>query len=139
MVAAYQNATQDSDAYFMKVIVLTGSCYKDCAAQPADYVPYGTNTGGQLVSYRSQRPGQEVFDSYQSVAVQLAQTASFALGLPYTIFGLGMAPNFVDYLDVNISGLSHRWPRIIPNSQLYSAVACPYCELWKYSKINRPT
>jgi len=119
VVAAYQNATQDSDAYFMKVTVLTGSCYKDCAAQSADYVPYGTNTGGQLVSYRSQRPGQEVFDSYQSVAVQLAQTASFALGLPYTIFGLGMAPNFVDYLDVNISGLSHRWPQIIPNSQLY--------------------
>ena len=41
------------------------------------------------------------------------------MALPYTIFGLGMAPNFVDYLIVNISGESQRWPQIIPNSQLY--------------------
>ena len=39
--------------------------------------------------------------------------------MPYTIFGLGMAPNFVDYLTSNISGQSHSWPQIIPNSQLY--------------------
>jgi integrin alpha FG-GAP repeat containing protein 1 len=30
-----------------------------------------------------------------------------------------MAPNFVDYLWVNISGRTHSWPQIIPNSQLY--------------------
>ena len=117
-VTAYVNTTQDSDAYFMKVIVLTGACYHDCPHDP-EYVPYGTNTGGQLISYRSQRPGQETFDSYQSVAVQLPQSSHFALGLPYTIFGLGMAPNFVDSLSVNISAESHEWPQIIPNSQLY--------------------
>ena len=118
-VSAYVNTTQDSDAYFMKVIVLTGACYHDCPAHDSAYVPYGTNSGGQLVSYRSQRPGQETFDSYQSVAVQLPQPSHFALGLPYTIFGLGMAPNFVDYLSVNITRKTQSWPQIIPNSQLY--------------------
>ena len=66
-----------------------------------------------------QRPGPETFDSFQSAGAQLTQTAHFALQLPYTIFGLGMAPNFVDYLWVNISGRTHSWPQIIPNSQLY--------------------
>ena len=124
-LSAYVNTTQDSDAYFMKVIVLTGKCYHNCDRHNSDYVPYGTNAGGQLVSYISQRPGQETFSSYKSVAVQLPQTSHFALGLPYTIFGLGMAPNFVDYLAVNISGMSHDWPQIIPNSQLY-VIPYPY-------------
>jgi len=118
-MSAYTNTTQDSDAYFMKVIVLTGACYHTCDNHDPRFVPYGTNSGGQLVSYQSQRPGQETFDSYQSVAVQLPQTSHYALALPYTIFGLGMAPNFVDYLTANISGQSHSWPQIIPNSQLY--------------------
>ena len=68
-MSAFTNTTQDSDAYFMKVIVLTGACYHDCDNHHP--VPYGTNSGGQLVSYQSQRPGQETFDSYQSVAVQV--------------------------------------------------------------------
>lgn len=118
-VSAYTNTTQDSDAYFIKVIVLSGSCYHNCAHHSSDYVPYGTNTGGQVISYKSQRPGPETFDSYQSVAAQMPQTSHFSLGLPYTIFGLGLAPNFVDYLSVNISTHSHQWPQIIPNSQLY--------------------
>ena len=118
-VSAYTNTTQDSDAYFIKVIVLSGSCYHNCDHHTSDYVPYGTNTGGQIISYKSQRPGPETFDSYQSVAAQMPQTSHFSLGLPYTIFGLGLAPNFVDYLSVNISTHSHQWPQIIPNSQLY--------------------
>jgi hypothetical protein len=72
-----------------------------------------------LSSLFLQRPGPETFDSFQSAGAQLTQTAHFALQLPYTIFGLGMAPNFVDYLWVNISGKTHSWPQIIPNSQLY--------------------
>jgi len=118
-MAAYTNTTQDSDAYFIKVIVLTGACYHNCNHHTSDYVPYGTNTGGQVISYKSQRPGPETFDSYQSVAAQMPQTSHFSLGLPYTIFGLGLAPNFVDYLAVNLSRHSHSWPQIIPNSQLY--------------------
>ena len=49
----------------------------------------------------------------------MPQTSHYALALPYTIFGLGMAPNFVDYLTANVSGNSKIWPQIIPNSQLY--------------------
>ena len=70
-MSAFTNTTQDSDAYFMKVIVLTGACYHTCDNHDSRFVPYGTNSGGQLVSYQSQRPGQETFDSYQSVAVQV--------------------------------------------------------------------
>jgi len=118
-VTAFRNTTQDSDAYFMKVQVLTGSCFHNCPNKSSSYLPYGTNTGGQLVSYQSQRPGPETFDSYKSVAAQLPQTAHLALQLPYIIFGLGMSPNFVDYMTVNNSAGSHSWPQIIPNSQLY--------------------
>ena len=66
-----------------------------------------------LSSLILQRPGPETFDSFQSAGAQLTQTAHFALQLPYTIFGLGMAPNFVDYLWVNISGKTHAWPQIM--------------------------
>ena len=72
-----------------------------------------------MVGYRQQRAGPEEFDSYCSVAPQIPQTSHFALQLPYTIFGLGVAPNFVDYMWVNVSTQSHVWPQIIPNSQLY--------------------
>lgn len=59
-----------------------------------------------------------------SCASQLTQTAHHALQLPYNIFGLGMSPNFLDYMTVNVtnaSSVSHgkSWPQIIPNSQLY--------------------
>ena len=53
------------------------------------------------------------------MAAQLPQSAYFSLQTPYTIFGLGLAPNFIDYLWVNISAQTHAWPQIIPNSQLY--------------------
>lgn len=119
-VTAWTNTTQNSDAYFIKVIVLSGACYHNCPNHSSKYVPYGTNSGGQVISYTSQRAGPEVFASYSSVAAQMTQTSHFALQLPYTIFGLGLAPNFVDYMWVNISASrSHTWPQIIPNSQLY--------------------
>jgi len=116
---AFTNRTQDSDAYFLKVIVLSGSCSVNNCYNHSVYVPYGTNSGGQTVRYQSQRPGPETFDEFQSVAGQLAQTSHFSLQLPYTIFGLGMAPNFVDFLKVSVSNKTHSWPQIIPNSQLY--------------------
>ena len=53
------------------------------------------------------------------MAVQLPQSAHFALQTPYTIFGLGLSPNFIDYLWVKVFNLTHDWPQIIPNSQLY--------------------
>jgi len=117
-MSAFTNTTQDSDAYFIKVIVLTGVCYHNCRNDSV-YVPYGTNSGGQSVRYQSQRPGPETFDVFQSVAAQMAQTSHYSLQLPYTIFGLGMAPNFVDFLEVSVSNKTHSWPQIIPNSQLF--------------------
>ena len=38
----------------MQVIVLSGACYHDCRNKSTSFVPYGTNSGGQLISYRSQ-------------------------------------------------------------------------------------
>jgi len=136
-VTAWTNTTQNSDAYFIKVIVLSGACYYNCPHHSNKYVPYGTNSGGQVISYTSQRAGPEQFASYSSVAAQMTQTSHFALQLPYTIFGLGLAPNFVDYMWVNISASrSHTWPQIIPNSQLY---VIPYPpdrpELWDVKLI----
>jgi len=133
---AYTNTSQDSDAYFIKVLVLSGACYHDCKDKSTTYVPYGTNMGGQTVSYRSQRPGPETFDWFNSTAAQLSQSAHFSLQTPYTIFGLGMSPNFIDSLWVTVNGKKHSWPQIIPNSQLY---VIPYpkdnAELWE-AKIS---
>ena len=36
------------------------------------------------------------------LATQLTQSAHFALQLPYTVFGLGRTPNFVDQMFVGI-------------------------------------
>lgn len=38
--------------------------------------------------------------------------------LPYSIFGLDRTPNFVDTLNVGVSGYSKSWTQIIPNSQI---------------------
>lgn len=118
-MSAFTNTSQDSDAYFIKVVVLSGACLHNCRNKSSSYVPYGTNSGGLTVAYRSQRAGPETFDSFQSVAAQMPQSAYFSLQTPYIIFGLGLAPNFIDYLWVNISSMTHSWPQIIPNSQLY--------------------
>ena len=116
-IGAFINSTQDSDAYFVKVIVLSGKCFNDCTNDHIK-VPYGTNTPGQTICYRTQRPGLEQgFGEIESCAPQLTQTAHNALQLPYTIFGLGLAPNFLDYMFVNVtnatdSSRSHTWSQV---------------------------
>ena len=45
------------------------------------------------------------------------QTAHHALQLPYTIFGLGLAPNFLDNMSVNVTNAtaasrSKEWPQV---------------------------
>ena len=37
-----------------QVLVLSGACYHDCKGKSGSYVPYGTNMGGQTISYKSQ-------------------------------------------------------------------------------------
>jgi len=121
---AFTNKTKASDAYFVKVIVLSGICYQDCPEHHVA-VPYGTNLPGQTVCYETQRPDEESFVRVRACAAQLSQTAHNALQTPYTIFGLGLAPNFLDFMTVNVTDASFvgargkTWPQIIPNSQMY--------------------
>lgn len=62
-----------------------------------------------------------------TIATQLSQSSHMALQLPYTIFGLGATPNFVEELKVGflalsenyeVKGIGKEWRQIIPNSQL---------------------
>lgn len=88
------------------------------------FQPYGLNYPGALV--RMETSSYE----YQKVvlyATQLSQSSHMSLQLPYTIFGLGATPNFVEELKVgflalsknyNIKGIGKEWRQIIPNSQL---------------------
>lgn len=121
---ALRNQFSD-DACFIKVLALSGLCYTDC---PQGHLAYGTNQPGPLVRYRiitSSGYPQE------SCASQLYQSAHYALQLPYSVFGLGQSPNFVDVLTValpnneSVEHLSvhHQWTQIIPNSQM---VVIPY-------------
>ena len=65
----------------------------------------------------TQRQVLESFAEVQSCAAQLPQTAHHALQLPYTIFGLGLAPNFLDFVYVNVTNTSavsqsKIWPQV---------------------------
>ena len=98
--------------------LVSGICYLDCANDSVS-VPYGTNLPGQTICYRTQRQVLESFTEVQSCAAQLPQTAHHALQLPYTIFGLGLAPNFLDYVYVNVTNTSavsqsKIWPQVNP-------------------------
>uniref|UniRef100_A0A224Z258 Integrin alpha FG-GAP repeat containing protein 1 n=1 Tax=Rhipicephalus zambeziensis TaxID=60191 RepID=A0A224Z258_9ACAR len=121
---ALRNQFSD-DACFIKVLALSGLCYYDC---PQGHLAYGTNQPGPLVRYRiitSSGYPQE------SCASQLYQSAHYALQLPYSVFGLGQSPNFVDVLTVALANnesvehlsVHHQWTQIIPNSQM---VVIPY-------------
>ncbi|XP_014670356.1 PREDICTED: T-cell immunomodulatory protein-like [Priapulus caudatus] len=106
------------DACFLKVIVLSGMC-RDCL--PGYKVPYGVNQAGPVIKYDTRRPDGSL---QTSRATQLSQSAHFALQLPYTVFGLGQTPNFVDTIRVGIPHpqgedvRQHEWTTIIPNSQV---------------------
>ena len=102
------------------VLHVSGQCYHDCPDGQIE-VPYGTNFPGQTVCYKTQRPGlEEGFGQIESCAPQLTQSAHTALQLPYTIFGLGLAPNFLDYMFVNVTNATdhsrgHTWSQVRSN------------------------
>lgn len=105
------------DSCFMKILVLSGLC-GNCTL---GHMPYGVNLPGPIVRYNmTQSDGQPLVSS----AVQLSQTAYFALHLPYSVFGLGETPNFIDALTVSVpekfdkSAHKREWTQIIPNSQI---------------------
>lgn len=76
---------------------------------------FGTNLPGPKVSYLTTTQDGH---PRQGIATQLPQSGYYSLYLPYTIFGLGRTPNFVDELIVSVLNETHSWPQIIPNSQM---------------------
>lgn len=109
-MAAYKNSL-DYDTNFIKVMVLTGRCYANCSH---GHVPYGTNLPGPSVSYRT----IQLDEKQLAVAAQLSQSAYHSLQLPYTLFGLGRSPNFLEFLQVGLDRVGRQWTQIIPNSQM---------------------
>ncbi|XP_017086284.1 T-cell immunomodulatory protein [Drosophila eugracilis] len=111
--------TLDYDANFVKVIVLTGL---DNKLNPERRTPlgrkkrtYGTNLPGPRITYTTTTQDG---DQQCGSSVQLPQASYFALQLPYTCFGLGRTPNFVDQLTVGLGSKLRNWTQLIPNSQI---------------------
>ncbi|KAF8770142.1 T-cell immunomodulatory protein-like [Argiope bruennichi] len=108
--------TEIFDSCFLKVLVLGGLCLQNCSVDP-----YGTNQPGPVVRYNmTTQDGKPLVSS----SIQLSQSAHFPLQLPYSLFGLGQTPNFIDVLTVSIPAVFNKsvhkreWVQIIPNSQI---------------------
>lgn len=111
--------TLDYDANFVKVIVLTGLDNKQNperrTALGRKQRTYGTNLPGPRITYSTiTQDGDQQCGS----SVQLPQASYFALQLPYTCFGLGRTPNFVDKLTVGLGSKYRNFTQLIPNSQI---------------------
>ncbi|XP_043958679.1 T-cell immunomodulatory protein isoform X3 [Gambusia affinis] len=118
MIHALKN-NFEADAYFVKVMVLSGLCSNAC---PEDVKPFGVNQPGPYVMYTTVDSNGYLKNAS---AGQLSQSAHFSLQLPYTVLGLGRSANFLDHLFVGIprkpgetETRKHEWTAIIPNSQL---------------------
>ncbi|KAG7236948.1 hypothetical protein INR49_032954 [Caranx melampygus] len=86
----------EADAYFVKVMVLSGLCSNDC---PEEVKPFGVNQPGPYVMYTTVDSNGYLKNAS---AGQLSQSAHFSLQLPYTVLGLGRSANFLDHLFVGI-------------------------------------
>lgn len=119
VMTAFKN-NLDYDANFIKVMVITGLKDKKPRVIPTPTGSrknrtFGTNLPGPLIFYNSTDQDDE---PRASISPQLSQSAYMCLHLPYTLFGLGRTPNFVDKLTVGVYGKHHTWSQIIPNSQV---------------------
>lgn len=117
-LVAFRNLL-DYDANFVKCIVLTGLTNR---RDPTKLTPlgrkkrtYGTNLPGPRIEYYTTTQDG---DEQHGTAAQIPQSGYFSLQLPYTIFGLGRTPNFVDKLTVGLANESRTWNQLIPNSQM---------------------
>ncbi|KAJ6645695.1 T-cell immunomodulatory protein [Pseudolycoriella hygida] len=137
---AFRN-TLDYDANFVKVIVLTGlTNWRD----PDRKTPlgrkkrtYGTNLPGPRIAYSTTT---QEGDIQHGTSVQIPQSAYFSLQLPYTIFGLGRTPNFVDSLTVGLANRSRTWTQLIPNSQMIVVPSPPEePQKWKVQLFVTPS
>lgn len=139
-VAAYKNSL-DYDANFVKVMVLTG---RNSSQIPPSQNPltkkkiktFGTNLPGPSISYSTTT---QEGNPRAATSSQLPQSAHFSLGLPYSIFGLGRTPNFVDKLSVGLSGQKREWTQIIPNSQMVVIPAGTLPSQWKAQLFVTPS
>ncbi|XP_029042744.2 T-cell immunomodulatory protein [Osmia bicornis bicornis] len=129
--AAFKNSL-DYDANFVKVMVLTGRTNSLYPISPGSLGKkkrtYGTNLPGPSIAYRTTTQDGS---PRSAIAAQLPQSAHFSLNLPYTTFGLGRTPNFVDALTIGVGGKSREWPQIIPNSQMV-VIPNPIAEPWRW-------
>lgn len=122
------------DAFFLKVKVVSGLCYTNC---PFKKEPYGINQPGPVVKYTTEDNEGHL---QIGLATQLTQSAYFSLQLPFTVFGLGQTPNFVDTLEVGIPhpvgqpARTRSWAAVIPNSQL---IIIPYPNNSPSSWVNK--
>ncbi|XP_011500663.1 PREDICTED: T-cell immunomodulatory protein [Ceratosolen solmsi marchali] len=116
--AAFKNSL-DYDANFVKVMVLTGRTNSMYPISPGSLGrkkrTYGTNLPGPSIAYKTTTQDGS---PRSAIAAQLPQSAHFSLNLPFTTFGLGRTPNFIDSLTIGLSNRSREWPQIIPNSQM---------------------
>ncbi|XP_044731670.1 T-cell immunomodulatory protein [Chrysoperla carnea] len=116
-ISAFRN-NLDYDATFIKVMVLTGLTNSNNHMIVGNLGKkkrtYGTNLPGPRISIKFRQEAK----LRRAVSAQLPQSAHFSLNLPFTIFGLGRTPNFVDTLTVGLSNRSRDWTQIIPNSQM---------------------
>ncbi|XP_054719959.1 T-cell immunomodulatory protein-like [Uloborus diversus] len=108
---------EPSESCFMKVLVHSGLPLLDTKTE----TPYGVNQPGPMVRYNlTKEDGERVV----GCSIQMSQSAHFPLQLPYSIFGLGQTPNFIDALTVAIPAKFKKnvhkkeWNQIIPNSQI---------------------
>lgn len=139
-VSAFKN-NLDYDANFVKVMVITALQNENLSPLPTPLGKHkrtpGTNLPGPKINYKTSTPEG---DPRIAVSTQLPQSAHFALGLPYTIFGLGRTPNFIETLSVGMWNKTKHWSFIIPNSQM---VVIPFPQnkpdLWKAQLFVTPS
>jgi len=137
---AFRNSL-DYDANFVKVIVLTGLTN---SRRPSTKTPlgrtklyYGTNLPGPRIEFKT--TNQDGAPQH-GASPQLCQSAYFSLQLPYTVFGLGRTPNFVDSLTVGLAKQHKTWTQLIPNSQMI-VVPSPLnkADFWKAQMFVTPS
>lgn len=134
--AAFKNSL-DYDANFVKIMVLTGRTNSMYPISPGSLGKkkrtYGTNLPGPSIAYRTTTQDGS---PRNAIAAQLPQSAHFSLNLPYTTFGLGRTPNFVDALTIGVSG-----NRLFSTSQLVDLyrymVGFSHCALREFGGETR--
>ncbi|KAK0417942.1 hypothetical protein QR680_013290 [Steinernema hermaphroditum] len=98
------------DTTFLKVQTFTSVCSSECPGSDKKDLGSGIAWHGACAHFI-------MADSWgerkMSVQCQMPQTSHRSLGTPYTLFGLGRSPNFVDAIRIG----SPRYPGIGPRAQ----------------------